>query len=147
MSLSPEDRQQVVELYSRNAWAFDTGDLDGFVGTFTPDAALDLAKRHDGQAAIRAFAELAFKNDPWLPRSQQLVSQIIIDGEGDQATVRAYVTRTHRLPGRIRSNCMVVWTGYTTDRVIKSGGAWLFQEKVTRAWEGQIVQKLVEARE
>jgi hypothetical protein len=146
MPLSPEDRQRVVELYSRNVWAFDTGDVDGFVGTFTPDAALDLAKRHEGQAAIRAFAELAFKNDPWLPRSQQLVSQIIIEGDGDRANVRAYVTRTHRLPGRIRNNCMVVWTGYTTDRVVKSSGEWLFQEKVTRAWEGPIVQRVVAVR-
>src|SRR5438128_855915 len=120
MPLSPEDRQRVVELYSRNAWAFDTGDVDAFVATFTPDATLDLAKRHEGESAIRAFAELAIENDPWLPRSQQLVSQIIIDGDGDQAAVRAYVTRTHRLPGRIRNNCMVVWTGYTTDRVVKS---------------------------
>src|SRR3984893_11244433 len=111
MSLSPEDRLAVIELYARNAWAFDTGDVDAFVATFTPDGVLDLAKRHEGEAAIRAFGVLARDQDPWLPRSQQLVSQIIIDGHGERASVRAYVTRTHRLPGRIRNNCMVVWTG------------------------------------
>ena len=146
MPLSPEDRESVVDLYARHTWAFDTGDIDTFVATFAPDAVLDLAKRHEGQAAIRAFAELAMQRDPWLPRSQHIVSQMVIEGEGERATVRAYVTRTHRLPGRNRNNCMLVWSGYTTDAVVKQHGAWVFQEKVTRAWEGAVVEKLLKAR-
>jgi uncharacterized protein (TIGR02246 family) len=146
MPLPATDRQSVIELYARNAWAYDTGDVDGFVDTFTPDGVLDLAQRHVGQTAIRTFTELAMQHDPWLPRSQQIISQVIIDGDGERVRVRAYVTRTHRLPGRGRNNCMVVWTGYTADTVVKLDGVWKFQEKVTRAWEGPVVDKLIEAR-
>ena len=146
MSVTAEDRIGISDLYARNSWAADVGDVEAYVSTFAADAALDLAKRHQGAAAIRAFAEDARKRDPWLPYSQRLVSQMVVDGDGAKATVRSYLTRTHRLPGRIRNNCLVVWTGYCTDTVVKKDGKWLFQEKIERAWEGPVVEKISKAR-
>lgn len=146
MAMSAEDRLAIADLYARSSWAADVGDIDGFVATFTATAVLDLAKRHEGTQAIRAFAEEARQKDPWLPFSQRIVSQLVMDGDGSKASVRAYLTRTHRLPGRSRNNCLVVWTGYCTDTVVKAGDGWLFAEHIERAWEGPIVERIARAR-
>jgi len=60
--------------------------------------------------------------------------------------VRAYVTRTHRLPGRGRNNCQIIWSGYYADTAVKVNGTWLIQEQRGRAWEGDIVEPIHRAR-
>jgi len=112
MTLTADDRLDITALYARQVWALDTGDVDGYVDTFTDDAVLDLAERHSGKAAIRQFAELFRLHDVGVPGSQHLVSSLLLDGDGGRCSVRAYVTRTHRLPGRGRNNCQIIWSGY-----------------------------------
>jgi ketosteroid isomerase-like protein len=143
MNISTQDRLDIGDLYARNAWAFDTGDVDAFVATFAEDAILDLASRHEGHAAIRRLANDAAKYDPLLPRSQHIVSDLTIDGSGDHARTRAYVTRVHRLPGRSRNNCSIVWCGYEEDVLTRTNGQWLFAHKAARAWQGSVVGKIV----
>ena len=57
MPLSIEDRVEITELYARQAWAMDTGDIDAYVAVFAPDGVLNLAEVHRGHVAIRRFAE------------------------------------------------------------------------------------------
>jgi hypothetical protein len=146
MPLSAEDRLDITDLYARQAWAIDTGDIDTYVASFTSDAVLDLARRHTGHQAIREFAERFRREDPGLPGSQHVISQLLIRGDGEQASVRAYVTRTHRLPTRGRNNCQIIWAGYYTDRCVKQNGQWLIAEQVGRAWEGQVLEGVRRAR-
>ncbi len=35
---STQDRLEIYELYARYSWALDTGDTEGYVALFTPDA-------------------------------------------------------------------------------------------------------------
>jgi hypothetical protein len=140
--LTVDDRLDITELYARNAWAFDTGDVDAFVATFAADAILDLASRHEGHAAIRRIAQFAARQDPWLPNSQHIVSDLVMRGDADRVEVQAYITRVHRLPGRSRNNCSIVWTGYADDVLSKARGQWLFVHKAARAWQGRAVDRI-----
>ena len=146
MPLSAEDWVAIQELYARSAWTFDTGDAAGFVDTFTADGTLDMAQKHAGQAAITAFMADVLAKDPWLPYAQHLVTGLQVTGDGSRATARAYVTRTHRLPGANRGNCMVVWAGYSTDALSKTAAGWRFSARTLRAWEGEVVAPIVRAR-
>ena len=56
MPLTADDYVAITQLYARQAWALDTGDVDAYVSVFTRDAVLNLAEVHQGQANIR-FAE------------------------------------------------------------------------------------------
>jgi ketosteroid isomerase-like protein len=146
MTLTADDRLDITALYARQVWALDTGDVDGYVDTFTDDAVLDLAERHTGKAAIRQFAELFRLHDVGVPGSQHLVTSLLLDGDGAHCSVRAYVTRTHRLPGRGRNNCQIIWSGYYADTAVKVNGTWLIQEQRGRAWEGDVLEPINRAR-
>lgn len=147
MPLTTEDRLDVLDLYARQAWALDTGDVDAYVATFAPDAVLDLAKQHRGHAAIRSFAEDFRARDVGLPGSQHHVDQVVIEGDGERCSVRAYVTRTYRMPGRGRNNTLIIWQGYYTDSLARRDGRWLIQQQVGRAWEGEVLDGIRQARQ
>src|SRR5579862_6730690 len=125
MPLSTADRLDILDLYARQAWALDTGDVDGYVATFAEDALLDLAKQHQGHAAIRRFAEDFVARDVGLPGSQHHIDQVVIDGDGDRCSVRAYVTRTYRMAGRGRNNTLIIWQGYYTYALVKRESRWV----------------------
>jgi hypothetical protein len=146
MALSVEDRLDINDLLARQAWALDTGDSAAYLAGFTADANLNLADTHSGSAAIGKFFADFTARDPGLPGSQHIVSQIVIEGDGANATAKAYVTRTHRLPGRGRNNTMIIWAGWYDTKLTKSSGKWLIKEQTGRAWEGDILDKVHAAR-
>ena len=146
MSLTTQDRLDILDLYARQAWAFDTGDVDGYVATFAPDAVLDLARQHHGQQEIRRFAEDFRAKDVGLPGSQHHVDQIVMEGDDRRCSVHAYVTRSYRMSGRGRNNTLIIWQGYYTDSLIKDDGRWLIQQQVGRAWEGAVLENVHRAR-
>jgi hypothetical protein len=145
-ALTTEDRLYISDLYARQAWALDTGDVDGYVATFAPDGVLNLAEVYRGHGEIRHFAESFRKQDVGLPGGQHHISQLVLNGDGARCSARAYVMRTYRLPGRIRNNTMIIWAGYYTDTLTKLEGRWLIQEQVGRAWEGSVVDRVRHAR-
>ncbi len=147
MPLSTEDRLDITELYARQAWSLDTGDVDAYVATFAPDAVLDLAAVHEGQDAIRAFAEDFRRRDAGLPGSQHHVDQMVLEGDGARCSVRAYVTRVYRMFGRGRSNTMIIWAGYYNDECVKENDRWFIKRQVGRAWEGEVVANIRRARQ
>jgi hypothetical protein len=146
MAFPVEDYVRINELYARQVWALDTGDVDGFVATFTADGVLDWAQKWEGKEALQKFGTRFLQTDVWLPGSQHVVSALLIDGSSSEATVRCYVTRTHRLASTSRNNCMVVWAGHHTSKVVKVNGEWLFKEQVSRAWEGSTSERVLAAR-
>ena len=147
MTLSAEDRLDIADLYARNAWALDLGDVDAFVSTFTADASLQMKQRYVGHERIRHFMALFLDRDFGFPRAQHLVSQLVVEGDGDRARARAYITRVHRLPGQHRGNCHVMWTGYSVDDCVRTGGRWQFSSRALRAWEGDISGSLQTAQD
>ena len=80
-----------------------------------------------------------------MPGSQHLVSQLVLDGDSERCSARAYVTRTYRMAGRIRNNTMIIWSGYYADSLAKVDGRWVLQEQVGRAWEGPVLDRVTQA--
>jgi ketosteroid isomerase-like protein len=147
MPLTTEDRLDILDLYARQAWALDTGDVDAYVSLFTTDATLDLAQKYLGHAAIRHFAEDFRAHDVGLPGSQHHIDQVVLDGDGATCSARAYVTRTYRMRGRGRNNTLIIWQGFYSDRLAKQDGRWRIQEQVGRAWEGDLLDRVLQARQ
>jgi len=57
-----EDRLAITDLLARYSWALDTGDLDGFVACFTPDALIveevfEEPDRWEGADGVRRCVE------------------------------------------------------------------------------------------
>ncbi|HEX8967544.1 MAG TPA: hypothetical protein VF937_06675, partial [Chloroflexota bacterium] len=69
-----------------------------------------------------------------------------LDGDGSRCSVKAYVTRTYRMPGRGRNNILTIWQGYYTDTLVKHNGQWLIREQIGRAWEGAVLDRVHESR-
>ncbi len=147
MPLTTEDRLNILDIYARQAWALDTGDVEGYVATFAENAVLDLAKQHHGHNAIRQFATEFRARDVGLPGSQHHIDQVVMNGDGATCSVRAYVTRTYRMSGRGRNNTLIIWQGYYTDSLVKQDGQWLIQQQVGRAWEGAVLDNVRRARQ
>jgi len=146
MPLSTEDRLDILDLYARQAWALDTGDVDAYVDVFAPDAVLDLADKHQGADAIRALAETFWARDVGVTGSQHHIDQVVLEGDGQRASVRAYVTRTYRMSGRGRNNILPIWQGFYSDSLVKLDGRWRIQQQVGRAWEGGVLEKVAQRR-
>jgi len=136
------DRLEIHELLARYAWALDTGDLDGLVACFTPDAVLieevfEDPDRWEGHEGIRRLAQ-HYSSAPGFPGRQHHISQVLIDGDASTAKVRAFtfVTECHGEPPYL-----LRFAGYYEDKVAKRQGEWLFTERVIRLWDGPVLAR------
>jgi len=140
--LTIEDRIAINDLIASYAWALDTGDLDGLLACFTPDAVVieevfETPDRWEGSEGIRRFAKHYF-SVPDFPGRQHHVSQILVSGDGGRCAVRAFAFVTEcqgEPPYKLR------FAGYYEDQVVKSGGRWLFQQRVIRLWDGEVLAR------
>lgn len=136
-----EDRLAIHELLARYAWAFGSGDVEGFVDCFTSDAVLaedvfEVEDRWTGGADIRAMALFYFSR-PGFPGRQHHVSHILIDGDEERCSVRSFCFVTHCFgepPYPTR------FAGYYDDIVVKEGGRWFFRQRLIRDWSGEILR-------
>jgi hypothetical protein len=125
--LTVDDRLDIMDLAARYAWAMDGGMPDDYAGVFVPDAVHDPGQgRYLGRDAIHGM-EAGFPSDAAFPGTKHLVSQFIIEGNTNRASVRMYVARFTAVPGT--SSVELAWTGYYTDTVVKVDGIWYFEQK------------------
>ena len=124
--LSPDDQLLIHELYAEHAHALDAADVDAFTELFAyPEA---VAYGLPTAAALRAWCESFIATDAAYPTAQHFAGQLVIEPEApDRARVRAYVVRTHHVPG-IWSN-RPVFLGTYEDVVVKRGERWRFALK------------------
>lgn len=90
---SVEERLAVEELFARYLWSIDTGDVDTLVSCFTEDGSLEspAVGSFAGHDQVRAFAQ---RFADYRRRGSQLrhvMSNLLVDTEGDQATARCYL--------------------------------------------------------
>lgn len=135
--LTVRDRIAIGDLLASYAWALDTGDVDGFVACFTPDAVVieevfEEPDRWAGHANLRRLAE-HYRSVPDFPGRQHHVSQVMVEGDGTQARVRSFtfVTECRGEPPYV-----LRFAGYYEDRATKVRGKWLFAERIIRLWDG-----------
>lgn len=136
------DRLDIHELLARYAWALDTGDLDGLVACFTPDAVVveevfEDPDRWEGHEGIRRLAQ-HYSSAPGFPGRQHHISQVLIDGDESTAKVRAFTFVTEC---RGEPPFLLRFAGYYEDKVAKRQGQWLFTERVIRLWDGPVLAR------
>jgi hypothetical protein len=80
-----EDRDEIRQLLARYVHAIDAGKGDDWAATFTDDGVFDMGGRSvEGAVALRAFAE-------GRGGARHVVANEVIDVDGDEARVQAYV--------------------------------------------------------
>lgn len=123
MQPDTDDRVSIMDLLARYARCLDSGDLDGYVSLFTPDAVLFDA--HVGQAAIRAYVEQVMRRRAADPaRRMHFVGAPTIDGTNQRATVHSYL-----LWVQLGAESPVSAAAEYVDTCVKHEGRWLFASR------------------
>jgi uncharacterized protein (TIGR02246 family) len=122
MALSIEDQLAIHQLVARYNHAIDSGDAPAYADTFTADGVLDAGDLVvEGRDALSTFAA-AFSTSVRAPR--HVASNVVVDGEGDRAELRAYV-QLFGLTGEPPRQ-EVRASGVYTDTLVKEDGRWRF---------------------
>jgi ketosteroid isomerase-like protein len=88
MPLTLEDRLDITELVGRYAHAIDFRDAQGYAETFVEDGVFQIG----GQPEIRGREKLARMIERLgAPGSRHWVNNMVMDGDGDTATMKCYL--------------------------------------------------------
>ncbi len=89
MPLSLEDRFAIQDLVARYNTAIDSGDAETWASMFTPDGTFESGGRvHQGTDALTTFARGFAER---LAGSRHWNNNMIVEGDGDEATLRCYL--------------------------------------------------------
>jgi uncharacterized protein (TIGR02246 family) len=122
MSLTTEDHVAIQGLAARYNHAIDSGDADGYLATFVEDGVLDAGGMTlEGHAALKDFAS-TFSSSARAPR--HVATNLVIDGDGDHATLKAYV-QMYVLSGEPPQQ-VIGAAGKYDDTLVKQDGTWKF---------------------
>ncbi|HEV3264893.1 MAG TPA: nuclear transport factor 2 family protein [Acidimicrobiales bacterium] len=129
MGLTVEDQLAIQQLAARYSHAIDSGDGRGYADTFVADGVLDAgALQVEGNAALEQFAD-QFSNSVRAPR--HVATNLVIDGAGDQATMKAYVQLFAMIGEPPRHQ--VTASGTYVDTLSKADGTWRFIRRTFHA--------------
>lgn len=142
-TLSPDDRFAIKDLMARYSWALDTGDLDAFVACFAPDGMMveEVFKDPDiwqGQDGLRRLAE-HYRSIPNFAGRQHYCGNTLVTARpegGAHARSFALVTECLGVPPYVLRFC-----GYFEDELVCPDGQWLFQRRVLRLWDGEVLAR------
>jgi hypothetical protein len=132
MGLSTEDQLEIQGLAARYNHAIDSGDAEGFMATFSEKGALNAGPLVvEGHSALGEFAT-KFASSVRAPR--HIATNLVIDGDGDVATLKAYVQMFVLTgePGEAAQQT-VTTSGKYDDVLAKENGSWKFVKRVFTA--------------
>jgi len=122
--LSTADRLQIQEVLARYSHCVDRGRWDALIELFTEDCRLDLSQLmglYEGRAGVRKFADTLAPLGVFM---RHLVTNVVIEGDGERAHVECYVTAvtgSPQTPNRM--------TGFYDDELVKQNGRWLLHRR------------------
>lgn len=135
--LSADDRLDIMDLIARYAHTLDSGDLDGYVNNFTPDAVL--FEQHKGRAQIREYVAMLMQQGRAgpLPNGdvayRHFAGQPTIDGTGNRATVHSYLLWIN-----MGSEPPISAAAEYIDECVKADdGRWYFQSRTLHPLAGR----------
>ena len=147
MAPNTQDRAEIYELYARYSWALDTGDTEGYLALFTPDAEATEETR-GGEIEVRKGREeirkliLKFHERADFPGHQHQMAQFVFEpdpeGRRDHWVVRSYAWATINRPPEPPH---LHWCGHIRDVVAKVDGVWKIRSKAIMGWSGQVLSR------
>ena len=136
--LSAEDRLDILDLIARYTHTLDSGDLDGYVENFAPDATL--FERCHGREEIRAYVAQLMKEGRAgpLPNGEVVYRHFaqmptIDASDAEHATVHSYLLWVNRGPEPPVSSAAEY-----LDTCIKLDGRWYFQTRSLKPLAGRV---------
>ncbi len=129
MGLTTDDQLAIQGLAARYNHAIDSGDAAAYADTFVETGVLDAGVLQlEGRAALGQFAA-GFPSAARAPR--HVTSNLVIDGDGTEATLDAYV-QMYVLTGEPATQ-VVAASGKYSDRLTKADGTWRFVRRTYTA--------------
>ena len=116
--LSAEDQLAIMALLAGMARALDSGDVDGYVNSFTPDGVL--FDTHHGQAAIREYVSgIVQRRLSERKRGLHFVGYPTLQPRGDYVQAYSYLLR-----GEMSDQPPVAVGAEYADECVKLDGEW-----------------------
>jgi ketosteroid isomerase-like protein len=122
MTLTAEDRAAISNLLGEYNFAVDSGDPEGWAATFTMDGVFEappLVVR--GREAL-----VAFVRENRIAGARHWLSNVVLQGDGDAASVRAYLAMGRWEDGRYN----IFVTGSYTDTLSRTAEGWKFSHRL-----------------
>jgi hypothetical protein len=123
-ALTTADRLAIADTLHRYSHYLDHGRWTDFAALFTDDCRLDLSQvlgAYDGAAGIQQFAEVMRSAGVFM---RHLVTNIIVEGDGERARASAYVLAITGPPGAAQQS-----TGVYDDELVKRSERWLLHRR------------------
>jgi ketosteroid isomerase-like protein len=139
-----QDHVEIEQLLMRYAAAFNTGDADAYVATFTPDGELELRRDVDQPPFLGPFKGREALRKQWFPDGgvsgsrkfgamRHVTTNHEITVRGDSATVRAFfmevVSNGPNIPPGSKPPTIHAMGRYE-DELVRYEGRWLFRRRV-----------------
>ena len=125
MTLGADDLFAIHHLYARYNHTIDVGSADEWADCFTADARFDsgvsVAQGRD------ALLEFHTATREMVPDIRHVVANILVEGDGDEATGAAYVRATTGAG----ADTTTLMTGMYRDRIVRTADGWRFAARVT----------------
>jgi 3-phenylpropionate/cinnamic acid dioxygenase small subunit len=115
-----DDYEAITQLVARCAYAFDQRDVAGWLACWTGDGTLHRA----GGGTVSGHADLAGFVSAFPGRGRHVVTNSIIEVDGDRATHRAYVQYFDR-----NAPHALVMLGVYDDELARQDGSWRFSRR------------------
>lgn len=138
MPLTADDRSEIIVLAGRYSQSLDLRDPDGWRSCFTDDAVMEMELQQlwiTGDALWGLASGVTDAADDRVSRHQP--SNFVIDGDGDEATMKSYCTV---VSGGSRDNpfvepARITFQGRYEDRLRRVDGAWkIAHRKILTDW-------------
>jgi uncharacterized protein (TIGR02246 family) len=122
MALAADDILAIQKLIADYNHAVDAGDGPAFAALFTESGSLDSGFNViKGTDELRDFAAFV---PSMAPGARHLVSNVSIDGDGDDATARLYLQMWATAGGAAETKLVI--SGRYEDTIKREGGTWRF---------------------
>lgn len=116
------DLEDIRDLVARYNFAFDERDVDAYLACWTEDG---FVERRNSKPSCRGHAQLAALVRGFPVEGRHISTDLVIDLEGDIATMRHYLLYLDmRPPGEI--SMFGVWN----DVVVRTPDGWKFKERI-----------------
>ena len=141
--LTADDRAEILNLAGRYSHGIDLGDAAAWEGVFTDDGVMELVTQGITNTGDALHSMGTRNRDPSGPQSRHIPTTFVIEGAGDEATMRSYATAV-----RTGEDVRIVWQGRYEDQLRRVDGRWrIAHRRILTDWIQPEVAEGIAARQ